>query len=64
MLENENKQFHLDPSPKKQAKNEESRKKDQNFSIIFQKKVSNSSVQPKMENTLLIYVNRAKKWCL
>ena len=41
MLENEDTQSHLNPSPKKQAKNEKTRKKDQNFWIIYQKKINN-----------------------
>ena len=38
MPADEDLQFHLDPSPKKQVKNEETTKKHQNLCIICQKK--------------------------
>ena len=59
MLENEATQFHLDPSHKKQAENEKTRGKDQNLSIICQKKGNNLvSAIENGKNTLLMYVNR------
>ena len=58
MLENEEMQFYLHPSPKAQVKNEETRKKDQNFCIICQKKGNNLvSATENGENTFLIYVS-------
>ena len=58
MLEDEDMQFHLAPSPKKRAKNEET---DQDVCIICQKKNNNLvSGTGKGKNTLIMYASRAK----
>ena len=62
MLADEDSQFHMDSSPNKRLKNEETTKKPQNICAICQKKKGNNlvSVTRIGKNTLLLYVNRAE----